>query len=136
MLAVVLASTIWVALDAARNPYVDTPTWVVAVFLFWIIAFPAYLIRRSQDPTKRKHYSITPKAAELERLERLKRDRVLSLSEWESKRAQVLGHQPPVAVPPADYLDRLQTPTELRDAGALTPDEFETEKARILSSSS
>jgi hypothetical protein len=41
------------------------------------------------------------------------------------------------AAPAADdHLDRLKKLTELRDAGALTREEFETEKAKILGSHS
>jgi hypothetical protein len=41
--------------------------------------------------------------------------------------------QPGVAAPPAgDPLDQLQKLTELREAGTLTDQEFEAEKARIL----
>jgi Short C-terminal domain len=38
----------------------------------------------------------------------------------------------PETVRPGDYLDRLQKLTTLRDAGALTPEEFAAEKAHIL----
>jgi len=41
---------------------------------------------------------------------------------------------PPPAGDGEDRLDKLKQLTELRDAGALTPAEFETEKAKILSS--
>ena len=44
------------------------------------------------------------------------------------------GPQPVVVTgPPADPLDQLKTLTELREAGTLTDQEFEAEKARILS---
>ena len=41
---------------------------------------------------------------------------------------------PPPAGDGEDRLDKLKQLTELRDAGALTPAEFEAEKAKILSS--
>jgi len=41
---------------------------------------------------------------------------------------------PPPAGDGDDRLDKLKQLTELRDAGALTPAEFETEKGKILSS--
>jgi hypothetical protein len=39
------------------------------------------------------------------------------------------------APPPAtdDHIEKLKQLTELRDAGALTPEEFEREKAKLLS---
>jgi hypothetical protein len=43
-----------------------------------------------------------------------------------------LAAMPPAANGARDPLDRLKELTELRDAGALTPSEFETQKARIL----
>jgi hypothetical protein len=41
---------------------------------------------------------------------------------------------PPPAGDGEDRLDKLKQLTELRDAGALTPAEFEAEKAKILNS--
>jgi putative oligomerization/nucleic acid binding protein len=41
---------------------------------------------------------------------------------------------PPAADATDDRLERLKQLTELRDAGALTPAEFEAEKAKILNS--
>jgi hypothetical protein len=45
---------------------------------------------------------------------------------------EALGQQGQGAGAPADPLDRLKKLTELRDAGALTPEEFETQKKKIL----
>ncbi len=43
------------------------------------------------------------------------------------------GDQPPgPQPPPTDSLDRLEQLVRLRDAGALSPEEFEEQKARIL----
>jgi len=43
-----------------------------------------------------------------------------------------LGDAPASAPPPKDDLDRLEQLVRLRDAGALSPEEFEEQKARIL----
>ena len=42
---------------------------------------------------------------------------------------------PSAAIPQRDPLERLKELTQLRDAGALTPAEFEAQKAKILAQS-
>ncbi len=49
--------------------------------------------------------------------------------------ALVIDERAPSTAPTAargDHLDQLQTITDLRDSGTLSPEEFEAEKARIL----
>jgi hypothetical protein len=49
--------------------------------------------------------------------------------------ALVIDERAPATAPAAgrgDHLDQLQKITDLRNAGTLTPEEFEAEKARIL----
>ena len=60
-------------------------------------------------------------------------------SRWSSQDAAQYQEAPAQYAPPPadggdDKLDKLKQLTELRDAGALTPEEFEREKAKILNS--
>jgi hypothetical protein len=63
LLAIVVATDLWVFVDARRCADVGTPVffrigtfrietpvmWVVACFVVWIIFFPLYLVGRSQS---------------------------------------------------------------------------------------
>ena len=46
----------------------------------------------------------------------------------------IVGATPAAAAPADDPLDRLEKLVKLRDAGALTPEEFEAQKAAVLGS--
>jgi hypothetical protein len=56
---------------------------------------------------------------------------------WSSQDSAQYQEAPAEYAPPPpaayDHLEKLKQLTELRDAGALTPEEFEREKAKLLS---
>ena len=58
ILIVIVASTIWVGVDASHRDWSGhsfanaTWKWVVGSLLLWIVAFPVYLVQRSRVPVK------------------------------------------------------------------------------------
>lgn len=64
VLLVVVASTIWVGVDASHREWPKgsngTGSWVVGCLLLWIIVFPWYLSRRGKVPLKAAHAQTVP----------------------------------------------------------------------------
>jgi cytochrome c oxidase assembly factor CtaG len=58
VLLLILATTIWVAVDAhgrdwRGHRFADTTwKWVLGCVLLWIVAFPVYLIHRGRVPVR------------------------------------------------------------------------------------
>jgi hypothetical protein len=53
ILLVVVATTIWVGVDASKRDWrggSGTATWVIGCILLWIVAFPMYLVKRGSAP--------------------------------------------------------------------------------------
>ena len=60
LIVIVVATTIWVALDAGQRDWSanqfwkSTETWVFGCLLVWVVAFPVYLVKRQTAPLKTK----------------------------------------------------------------------------------
>jgi hypothetical protein len=58
LLLVVLATTIWVGVDASGRDWSgdrfakSTTKWVIGTLLLWIVVFPLYVARRGRAPLK------------------------------------------------------------------------------------
>ena len=66
VLLVVVGTTIWVGVDATRREWgggLGPGSWVVFCLLFWIVAFPVYLVKRGKAPLKDGIAPAAPTAA-------------------------------------------------------------------------
>jgi hypothetical protein len=112
MLVVVIGTSIWVKKDAASNripidskPYSTNNgawAWFGSCILLWIAAFPYYLYKRSKLLGERRRAATPPvrpavvapapdAEQELRRFARLKQDGLISDTDYDQKKKQLLG---------------------------------------------
>ncbi|MCX5806947.1 MAG: SHOCT domain-containing protein [Proteobacteria bacterium] len=107
ILIIVLATTIWLTYDASTNkiPATKQPysinngalAWCLSALLLWIVTFPYYLVRRSQVLRERRGngnsetFSAQDIESQLSALARLKEQKLISESDYEQKKKQLLG---------------------------------------------
>jgi hypothetical protein len=107
ILIIVLGTTIWLTYDASTNKISITQkpysinngalAWCLSAILLWIATFPYYLVRRSQVLRERRGGMTSASApvqdigSQLSTLARLKEQGLISESDYEQKKKQLLG---------------------------------------------
>ena len=132
MSLVVLASAIWMAVDASQLGYdkrdirglaaMGPVGWFFAGLLLWIVAFPLYLVKRGElkaaGEFRRQALAGGPAAG--------------FLPQGYPPQGYPPANQPTTPLSADEVADRIVKLGEMRDTGLLTEIEFQQQKALVL----
>lgn len=107
---VVIGTSVWVYFDAKNIGVKKTKEkslinigpfgWLLCCLLLWIVVFPLYLIKRSELKRKfQTETTLAPSASpqpsdydqQLRKLAKLKEDGIITIEEFDKKKAELLG---------------------------------------------
>ncbi len=146
-MSVVFGSSFWVLIDSRKigikkgtsNGFFNMgPTgWFLACLLFWIAAFPFYLVKRREhmQAVAEKEQAAcaqdTDFVSQLDALTSLSTQGLLTADDFQTRRLELVSRILEQA-PHADFMSRLGTLADLSTQGFLTDEEFQTRKKELV----
>ena len=146
-LSVVFGSSFWVLIDSRKigiqkgtsNGFFNMgPTgWFLACLLFWIAAFPFYLVKRHEhmralaEKEQAASAQDTDFVSQLDALTSLSTQELLTADDFQARRLELVSRILEQASH-GDFMSRLGTLADLSTQGFLTDEEFQTRKKELV----